>query len=115
MPGVNNRRHRVRVAEKVLRRLAWQQRALSTAYSAADSDLERFRVLADAVRAAAAPGAHQPPGAAPDLVPAITVLREVLQRLHHTQKTAAEAVLAAEEKRVARRVAKQQSGKEVAA
>lgn len=98
-------RHRVGVANKALKRVTWQRRQFTSDFAKAGDDREKLRVVFEALRAASAPGSHQPGGQPPDLGEAITSLRSVLGRLHQAQESHAHRVLEQENKRIRRKEA----------
>ena len=95
-------RHRDRVAAAVLRRVAAQRATLNARYGHATTTGERFAVAADALRAAAAPGPHQPDQAATDreLAALVDQLLAAVARLHTNQETAARRVIEGRSRRV---------------
>lgn len=94
-------RRRVRRANAVLRRIAWQRARLADRYGSATSDAKRFAAVAEALIAAASPGSHQPdPEAATRALVNLTdQARAALDRLHDAQRSAAEKTLHTEEQR----------------
>ncbi len=88
-------RRRDRVAAAVLRRVEAQRAALVTRYGAASTPAQRFVALADALRAAAAPGPHQADQVAVDrqLTELVSTLSAALDRIHENQRTAARTTL----------------------
>lgn len=102
--GGQRPRHRVTVARKTLARVGAQRARLRTGLAKAASDTERLAVLCDALRAASAPGSHQPPGAAPPrLGPVLAALRAAVAELHQAQERHAQRVLDTEAARAQRR------------
>jgi hypothetical protein len=96
-------RHRVTVAKAALKRVAWQRNRLNTDYAKARTDRERLTVLSDALRAASAPGRHQPPGQQVRLGHVLAALRSAVAELHQAQEKHAQRVLDTEQARAGRR------------
>lgn len=101
-PAPTDRRRRVRVANGVLRRIENQRTTLATRYGQAGTARDRFVLLADALRAASAPGAHQ--GEDIDAVERELdrindTLRSAVDRMHSEQRKRAERVLELERTR----------------
>lgn len=103
--SANSPRHRVGVATKALKRVTWQRRQFTSDFAKAGDDREKLRVVYEALRAASAPGSHQPGGQTPDLAEAITSLRSVLERVHQAQESHAQRVLERDKRRIRRKEA----------
>lgn len=103
-PQVPKQRRRVRVALATLRRVRGQRERFATEYGKAVTAQERFAAAANALRAAAADGAHQPD---PDevarrlnrITDSITTL---LSELHEAQQDQADKTLRADQRRIER-------------
>ncbi|MER7015303.1 hypothetical protein ABT324_28050 [Saccharopolyspora sp. NPDC000359] len=91
--GADTPRRRVTVANKTLARVAAQRARLSSGFAKARTDRERLAVLCDALRAASAPGSHQPPGTQPSFGPLLAALRTAVAELHQAQEKHARRVL----------------------
>lgn len=88
-------RHRDRVAAAVLRRVASQRTTLAARYGRATTPADRFAAVADALRAAAAPGPHQVDQEAVDrrVTGLVEQLLAAVTAIHTDQETAAQRVL----------------------
>lgn len=98
---VNWRRARARRAAKVLERVRVQERQLADALGRATDAGARLGAVVAVLRAAAAPGRHQPNQAAADAAVerVADVARDALVQLLGVQEAAAQKVLATEERR----------------
>lgn len=101
-----SRRRRVRVAEQRIRRVTSQKSTLAERYAATTTALDRFVVLTNALRAAAAPGGHQVEDSDTALDRINALLTTELDRLHDSQLTAAQRVVDREAARKKRKEAR---------
>lgn len=97
-------RRRVRAARATDARVALERDRFTTAYAAATTSQQRFNQAATALRAAAAPGRHQPdPAAVTRRLDQITAqITALVEELHIAQRQHAENTIRADERRIAR-------------
>lgn len=103
-PASRKQRRRVDVAHLIHKRVSGQRNRFATAYGKAQTAQERFSVTADALRAAAAPGRHQPdPDSVDRLLDRLTdLMKHELNALHDAQYASAAKTLRADERRIER-------------
>jgi hypothetical protein len=100
----SKKRLRRLAAEATLRRVAGQREEFTNQYAQATTSQERFGVVADELRAAAADGRHQ---ADPDetkrrLDQITTLMRNFLMDLYDAQEANADKVIRRDDRRIAR-------------
>lgn len=97
-------RRRVRVALATLRRVEHQRTRFATEYGKATTAHERFVAACNALRAAAAAGAHQPdPDDAARRLDSLTdLMATALNELHKAQEDTANKTIRADERRIRR-------------
>lgn len=100
-PRSRKQRRRVDVAHLNQKRVSGQRVRFATAYGKAQTAQERFAVTSGALRAAAAPGRHQPdPDSVARLLDRLTdLMKHELTALHDAQYTSAAKTLRADERR----------------
>lgn len=98
------KRRRVRVAESTVQRVRHQRERFATDYGKATTAQERFAAASNALRGAAAPGAHQvaDPGLAARLDRLTDLMTSLLTELHEAQAAAAAKTIRDDQKRIER-------------
>jgi hypothetical protein len=103
-PGSRAQRRRVTVAQLIQRRIRGQRERFATEYGTAHNAQQRFTATANALRAAAADGRHQPdPDTVSRRLDQLTdAMIHVLTELHDTQYAYAAKTLRADQRRIER-------------
>jgi hypothetical protein len=112
-PRKQRQRRRVQVAHSTLRRVRGQRERFATAYGKATTAQERLSAAADALRAAAADGAHQPdPDAVARRLDRITdAMTGLLTELHEQQEQHATKTIRADQRRIERNERRRRNGR----